>query len=139
MKTKFFPGNVLAGNTISNGIFSPIKNAEVEDMVVTADLTPMGGPAYTAVSLILHGVATKLPFSQWRSSPNAEPSVTTEYKVQEIKNEKEFATHLGINFNGSLVQAGLSLDTQHNRKKTHVLVSFIQKLLQFLHLLKTAF
>ena len=127
-ENQIFPGNVLAGNTISNGLCSPIKNAEVEDIVVTADLTPMGGAAYTAVIPNITWSSYQTTLQQWRSSPNAEPSVTTEYKVQEIKNEKEFATHLGINFNGSLVQAGLSLDTQHNRKKTHVLVSFIQKL-----------
>lgn len=108
-------------------------------MVVTADLTPMGGPAYTAVIPNITWSSYQTTLQQWRSSPNAEPSVTTEYKVQEIKNEKEFATHLGINFNGSPVQAGLSLDTHHNRKRRMFSFRLFRNYLQFLHLLKTAF
>ncbi len=127
-ENQIYPGNVLAGNTISNGSFIPVKNAEVEDLAITADLTPQGGPAFTQVVPNISWSSYQALLQQWRSIPSAEPSATTEYRVQEIQNEKDFSARFGLNFNGAPVQVGLNFEAHHNKKKTHVLVSFIQKL-----------
>ncbi|MDN4752971.1 thiol-activated cytolysin family protein [Porphyromonadaceae bacterium W3.11] len=129
MSNLIFPGNVLVGNSISNGRYIPVKEQEVGDITWSSpDLSPKNtGYKFVAKTLNPNFSDYTGVLQEWNSVPKNPTATTTTFEVTEVNSLKEFSSKFGIGIDTEEIKAGFSLSGKVGELKTHILVKFIQK------------
>lgn len=131
MSNLIYPGNVLVGNSITNGRYLPVRGQKVGKVTwSTADLTPEDPESYRFVREVSEPRFSDYSstIQSWRGTPQLPPSSITTYEITEVKDMREFGLKIGLGFNFEEVKAGISFEGKRGTLKTHILVKFTQKL-----------
>ncbi|MDO5017099.1 MAG: thiol-activated cytolysin family protein [Porphyromonas sp.] len=130
MSNLIYPGNVLVGNSISNGRYLSVRGQKIGDITwSTPDLIPaskedrfvrtIGEPQFSDFAATMQA---------WRATPQLTPPAITTFEMTEVKDLREFSAKFGIGFESEVAKAGLSFESRKGMLKTHILVKFVQKL-----------
>lgn len=131
MSNLIYPGNVLVGNSITNGRYLPVRGQKVGKVTwSTADLTPENPESFRFVYSVSEPRFSDYSstIQSWRGTPQLPSSSITTYEVTEVKDMREFGLKIGLGFNFEEVKAGISFEGKRGTFKTHILVKFTQKL-----------
>ncbi len=129
MSNLIYPGNVLVGNSISNGRYLPVGAQKVGEITwSTPDFAP-AEPGYTFVKKTVDPNFSDYAATMqaWNSIPKQPTATTSTFEVTEVNSVNEFSAKFGIGFEVDAIKAGISLSGKVGELKTHILVKFIQK------------
>lgn len=131
MSSLIYPGNVLVGNSISNGRYLPVMGQKIGAVTwSTPDLVPDGlqGKKFVATIEEPRFSDYSSTIQEWRSLPQRTGSAITTLEWTEVKDFREFSAKLGLGVDVEKVKLGLDFDSKRGHMKTHVLIKFVQKL-----------
>ena len=131
MSNLIYPGNVLVGNSISNGRYLPVMGQKVGDVTWSSpDLVPADPQMDRFVQRVMDPRFSdySATMQKWRGTPTLPTSAITTFELTEVKDLKEFSAKLGLGFETENVKAGITFEGKNGDLKTHMLVKFVQKL-----------
>ena len=131
MSNLIYPGNVLVGNSISNGRYLPVMGQKVGDVTWSSpDLVPADPQVDKFVQRVMDPRFSdySATMQKWRGTPTLPTSAITTFELTEVKDLKEFSAKLGLGFETENVKAGITFEGKNGALKTHMLVKFVQKL-----------
>lgn len=125
---QIYLGNVLQGSSVADGSFVPLKGAKVQPITISTALVAIGDPIHSET--IFPKLSTYRDVVNGWMGKDFKPTATrTSTEIKDIKVSTESGTKSGFNIDGLseyLSNIGFKLDIARTKRKTNILVKFIQ-------------